>query len=147
MRLIHLYFTMVAAAVWFGCESEPAPATATLNYQILFKQGDVAEELTGSCATLVLGHGSPTPGSGPGASRAPDLIIAETFDGYRLSVAARTTGTSETRKMSFDFNLLKSGTQDSFTLASALGGMYEVRYWTDPTGSCQYEPGAPSPPF
>jgi hypothetical protein len=49
--------------------------------------------------------------------------------------------------MGFDFNLLKSGMQDSFTLASALGGMYEVRYWTDPIGSCQYEPGAPSPPF
>jgi len=147
MRSVHLHITLVAAALSFGCQSEPAPTEVTLNNQILYRKGAAADAITGGCSTLV--HGQSSPASDPEVrdSWAPDLLIAETFDGNRLSVAAQTTGTSESREMTFDFNNLKAGTHDRFTLTSAQGGSYELRYWTYAGGSCQYEPSAPSPPF
>ncbi len=128
-------------AVSFACGGAREPSV-TVNSQLLTTQNGVQQLLGGDCATYQHGQAMPPSASTDQgappfvhvASRAPDLEVAQTFNGQWLSVAARTTSSTpgrapEVRHRTYTFDFLVSGERDSLTINSARGGTYELQHW------------------
>lgn len=140
----NLLLCMLGAAS-FACGGGAEPSV-TLNQQLAFTQDGVRDPIMGSCTTLQ--RGQAWPGSTAAdrgampfqqvASRAPDLEIAQTFNGQRLRVIARTPGASglppEVEERTYAFDFLMSGGRAGFLVNRAAGGAYELQYWG---GDCQ----------
>jgi hypothetical protein len=124
---------VIGTLLGLGCDG-PAPETLTLNNEFLLRQGGEADVLMGGCGTLSRNEARPARTASDlnfqtVASRAPDLEVAEAFDGTQLTVGARIkdSATSETRQ--YDFAFLTSGREDTLVVKRFDGSVYELRYW------------------
>ncbi len=83
-------------------------------------------------------------------SDAPDLELAEAWDGHQLRVVVRTTSNSplrapDARDRTYTFDFLSAGGQDAFQIERAAGGAYEMQVW-GAAGEAPWSCQLPNPP-